>query len=135
MKFFKYFTYKELKYICQKLDKRRCYYRHPQEDFIEILGNETVNKLLDAGCIKYSPRITYPGTDIPWNGDYYRDCYEFCKKFKRVFNYLSSPFWLWFRIYVLHTYLFRIKWQSFRIWCGHHYDWQDYDGIYSLDEI
>ena len=81
MKFFKYFTYKELKDICQKLDKKGCYFRHPQEDFIEILGHETVNKLLDAGCIKYSPRITYPGTDIPWHDDYTNDVLDKLKGF------------------------------------------------------
>jgi len=134
MKFFKYFTYKELKDICLKLDENRCYYRHPQEDFIEVLGQDIVNKLIDARCIKDSPHITYPGTDIPWNGDYYKDCYEFSKKFKRVFNYLGSPFWLWFKIYILHIYWFKYKWQSFRIWCGHHYEWQDYEGL-ALDEI
>lgn len=133
MKFFKYFTYKELKDICLKLDKKHCNYRHPQEDFIEILGQETVDKLLDARCIKDSPQIILNG--VLWEGDYKRPCYEFCPKFKRAFNYLASPFWLWFRIYVLHTYWFRVKWQSFRIWCGHRYEWQDYSDIYNLDEI
>ena len=128
MKFFKYFTYSELKDICLKLEKKNCYYRHPQSDFIEILGHETVDKLINGKCIKDSPL-----SGKPW--DYTYPCYEFCPKFKKVFNYLSSPFWLWFRIYILHTYWFRLKWQSFRIWCGHHYDWQDYDDVYDLDMI
>ena len=127
MKLFKYFTYKELKEICNKLDDTRCHYRHPQSDFIKYLGNETVNKLISVNFLKDSLL-----SGMPW--DYSVPCYEFSNKFKIVFNYLTTPFWLWFKIYILRIYWFRHKWQAFRIWCGHHYDWQDYEGV-SLNEI
>jgi hypothetical protein len=135
MKFFKYFTYSEIKDICNKLDKKNCYFRHPQSDFINILGQETVGKLVETGCLKDSPHITYPGTNINWHGDYNEPCYEYGKWFRKLYNFITVPFWIWLKCYVFHFWWFRCKWQSFRIWCGHHYDWQDYNNIYSLDEI
>lgn len=124
MKLFKYFTYKELKDICQKLEKNGCYYRHPKSDFVKHLGKETVENLLKSKCIKNSKRL-----DAYWI-DYYEECYEYCNLFRKVYNYFTTPFWLWLKIYVLNVYWFVRKWQSFRIWCGHHYDWQDYDKLY-----
>ena len=58
MKFFKYFTYNELKDIYLKLEKDHCYFRHPKNDFVKTLGQETVDKLLETGCLKDSPRKT-----------------------------------------------------------------------------
>ena len=135
MKFFKYFTYSELKDIYLKLENDHCYFRHPKNDFIKSLGQETVNKLLETGCLKDSPRKTYPGTDIPWEGDFYDSCYEFGTLFRKLYNFVTVPFGLWLKCYVFQFWWFRCKWQSFRIWCGHHYDWQDYNDVYNLDEI
>lgn len=121
MKFFKHFSYSELKLTCELLDKKNCYYRQPQKHFIECLGDYLVNLLLDSGAIKESK-----STGEPW--DFKEDCYEFTEKFRRVYNFMSVPFWIWFKIYVLNFYWFKHKWEQFRIACGHHYAWQDYQG-------
>lgn len=121
MKFFKHCSYSELKLTCELLDKKNCYYRQPQKHFIECLGQYLVDLLLDGGAIKESK-----STGQPW--DFKEDCYEFTEKFRRVYNFMSVPFWIWFKIYVLNFYWFKHKWEQFRIACGHHYAWQDYQG-------
>ncbi len=126
MKFFKYFSYSELKLICKQLEKESCYYRAPKRRFTECFDKEAnkcplIENLVDGGCLKDSP-----STGQHW--DYNEDCYEFTKKFKRVYNFMTCPFWLWIKIYVLNFYWFKHKWQHIRIACGHHYDWQDYQG-------
>ena len=128
------FTFKEIKEICKKLEDKRCFYRHPQSDFIDILGQDVVNKLLEIGWIKNSDPKTYPGTNIRYLWDYSVPCYEYSNTFRRIYNYYTTPFWLWLKIDVLHLYWFVHKWQRFRIACGHHYDWQDYSGL-GLSEI
>ena len=129
MKLFKYFTWSEIKDICKKLDKKGCEFRHPKVDFVEAVGQDTVNKLYVLGFINDSKPL-----DAYWI-DYRQPCYEYGKLFCKIANYVNTPKWLWFKIYVLNVYWFVRKWHSFRIWCGHHYDWQEYYGIYSLDEI
>lgn len=127
MKLFKYFTYSEIKEISKKLENNSCYFRRPKEDFVKYLGQETVDKLVDIKFLKDSP-----SSGKSW--DYKRDCYEFTKKFRRVYNFMATPFWLWVKIYVLNFYWFEHKWQQLRITCGHHYDWQDYEGV-DLNDI
>ena len=122
MKLFKHFTYSEMKEICNKLEHEFCYFRHPQTDFINYLGKETVDKLIDINFLKDSP-----STEASW--DYKEDCYEFTKKFRRIFNFMTTPFWLWMKIYVFHWYIVKHFWYKLRIKCGHHYDWQDYEGV------
>lgn len=122
MKLFKYFTYSELKLACKLLEKKNCYFRNTQKRFNECLGEPLVNLLLKSGCIKESPT-----TGQSW--DYKEDCYEFTTKFRRVYNFMVTPFWLWVKIYVLNFYWFEHKWHQLRIACGHHYDWQDYEGV------
>lgn len=121
MKFFKYFSYSELKLVCELLEKKHCYFRNTQKRFNEDLGEYLVDLLLKGGCIKESPI-----TGQSW--DYKEDCYEFTKSFRRVYNFMTTPFWLWVKIYVLNFYWFEHKWQQLCIACGHHYDWQDYEG-------
>jgi len=122
MKLFKYFTYSELKLVCELLEKKSCYFRNTKKRFNECLGEPLVDLLLKGGCIKESPT-----TGQSW--DYTEDCYEFTKKFRRVYNFMATPFWLWVKIYVLNFYWFEHKWQQLRIVCGNHYDWQDYEGV------
>ena len=38
MKIFKEFSYKEAKEICKNLDDKNCYFRHPQQNFIDIFS-------------------------------------------------------------------------------------------------
>lgn len=124
MKFFKYFSYSELKYICKELESSHCYFRAPKSRFVECFKAKTyfvINRLVDGGCLKDSP-----STGMSW--DFKEDCYEFTKKFKKVYNFMTCPFWLWVKIYVLHFYWFKHRWEKLRIACGHHYDWQDYQG-------
>ena len=123
------FTFKKIKEICKKLNSKSCHYRHPQRDFIDILGWETVDKLLKIGWLKYSAPKTYPGTNIRCIWDYSVPCYEYSNTFRRIYNYYTTPFWLWLKIDVLHFYWFAHKWQRFRIACGHHYNWQEYSGL------
>lgn len=132
MKFFKYFSYSELKLICKLLKKESCYFRAPKRRFIECFGKEAnkyslIENLIDGGCLKESP-----STGQHW--DYKEDCYEFTKKFRRVYNFMTCPFCLWVKIYVLNFYWFKHKWEEIRIACGHHYEWQDYLGT-NIDDI
>ena len=117
MKLFKHFTYSEIKEISKKLESNSCYFRHP----------ETVDKLVEIGFLKDSP-----STCEHW--DYKEDCYEFTKKFRRIYNFIITPFWLWMKLYVFHWYIFKHFWYKLRIKCGHHYDWQDYEGV-DINEI
>ena len=123
MKLFKYFTWSEIKEICKKLDKKGCEFRHPKVDFVEAVGQDTVNKLYVLGFINDSKPL-----DAYWI-DYRQPCYEYGKMFRRIANYVNTSFWLWLKIYVLNLYWFVHKWQKLRIACGHHYDWQDYEGV------
>lgn len=122
------FTIKEIKEICNKLNKENCYFRCPQKDFIKILGQTNVDRLIKIGWLKNSPKLT----NI--KSDYSEPCYEFGMLFRRIFNYLTTPFSLWLKYYVFQFWRFKYKWYSFRIWCGHHYDWQDYEEV-SIDKI
>ena len=122
MKIFKHFTYSEVKDICNELEDKNCYFRHPKEDFEKYLGQETVSKLVEIGFLKDSP-----SSGKSW--DYKRDCYEYSKKFKTIYLFITLPFWVWFKYYVLYITWFKHKWYDFRIKCGHHYDWQDYEGV------
>ena len=127
MKLFKYFTYSEMKEICNKLENKFCYYRHPQSCFIRHLGKETVDKLIDIKYLKVSP-----STGASW--DYKEDCYEYTKKFKNISSFITLPFFIWFKIYILKFYRLKHIWQNIRIKCGHHYDWQDYNNV-DLNDI
>lgn len=123
------FTIKEIKEICNKLNKENCYFRHPQEDFIKILGQTDVDRLIKIGWLKNSPKLT----NI--KSDYYKPCYEFGMLFRRIFNYLTTPFWTWLSIYVFQFFMIKIYWQKFMIKVfNKHYDWQDYVGL-DLNEI
>ena len=121
MKIFKYFSYKEIKDICYKLNNNNCYYRHPQQNFVDTLGQDVVDKLVKMKYLKHSP-----STKSWW--DYTNDCYEYSNKFRRLFDFIVTPFWLWFKIYVMHIYTFKRMWQKLMIKFGKHYDWQDYQG-------
>ena len=98
MKLFKYFTWAEIKEICLKLEKSGCYYRHPKQDFIEILGQKTVDEMFLLGFIKNSPKLK-----AYWI-DYYHPCYEYGNFFRKIYNFVTTPFWLWFKIYFLQYY-------------------------------
>lgn len=127
MKIFKYFTYLEIKEISKKLYNNSCYFRHPKSDLVKYLGQETIDKLVEIGFLKDSP-----STGKHW--DYKEDCYEFTRKFKNIFSFIILPFWIWFKYNVLHIAFFKHIWQKIRIKCGHHYDWQDYEGV-DLNDI
>lgn len=128
MKFFKYFSWLELKEICNKLENKNCYFRHPQRDFIELLGEETVNKLVDGGCIKNSPL-----SDDPY--DYKVPCYEFCTLFRKLYNYIVTPFGLYLRVYVFQFWRVKVWGQRMMINVfNKHYDWQEYENV-DLDTL
>ena len=127
MKLFKYFNYSDIKEISKKLENNCCYFRHPKSDFVKYLDHETVDKLVEIGFLKDSPHIEFVQ-------DYSEDCYEFTKKFRRIYNFIITPFWLWMKLYVFHWHIVEHFWHKLRIKCGHHYDWQDYEDI-DLDEI
>ena len=88
MKLFKYFTWSEIKDICKKLDKKGCEFRHPKVDFIEAVGQDTVNKLYVLGFINDSKPL-----DAYWI-DYRQPCYEYGKMFRSIANYVNTPFWI-----------------------------------------
>ena len=121
--------YKEIKEICFKLEKNGCYFRHPKKDFINILGQETVDEMLRLGYLKDSPKLK-----AYWI-DYNDSCYEYGKLFRKMYNFIVNPKWLWFKVYVLQLWRVRIWWQKIHIACGYHYDWMNYSDVYSLDEI
>ena len=66
-----------MKEICNELEDKNCYFRHPKEDFVKYLDQETVDKLIEIGFLKNSP-----SSGKLW--DYKRDCYEYSKKFKNI---------------------------------------------------
>ena len=123
MKFYKYFIIKELKEVCNTLENNRCYYRHPKSDFFRYLGKDNVEKLLKLGFIKDSPKL-----EAYWI-DYHEPCYEYTKKFTMIYDWYTTPLKLYIKYYVLRYTWFIAKWHQFRIWCGHHYDWQDYTNV------
>lgn len=124
---FKYFTWSEIKEICIKLDNKNCYYRHPQNDFAKILGQETVDRLVAKGWLKFSPKI-------PDIHDYYYPCYEFNWMFRRVFNFIVNDKWSWFKYYVIQVGWWDNQWDKIKMKFGYRPTWKDYEGI-SLDEI
>jgi len=126
MKLFRYFTWSEIKDICKKLES--CEFRHPKEDFNKAIGELNVMKLVDIGFLKDSPKL-----EAYWI-DYYHPCYEYGKLFRSIANYVNTPFWLWVKIYVLQLWRVKCWWQRIRIACGHHYAWQEYEGV-DLSEI
>ena len=122
MKLHKYFSHKEMKEICNALNANMCYYRYPKSHFIKVLGEDTFNKLVEMKYLLDSPKLDYY-----W--DYKVPCCEFSTKFRRIFNWYTTPFKLYIKYYVFNYGWFKSKWQQFRILCCHHYDWQDYEGI------
>lgn len=122
MKLYKYFSHKEMKEICNALNDNMCYYRYPKSHFIKVLGEDIFNKLVEMKYLLDSPKLDYY-----W--DYKVPCCEYSIKFRRIFNWYTTPFKFYIKYYVFNYGWFKSKWQQFRIWCGHHYDWQDYEGI------
>ena len=120
-------TYSELKQICNKLENNNVYYRHPKSSFVKVLGEDTVQKLSKIKFLKDSPHIENVH-------DYNEDCFAYSSIFKLIFNFITTPFWLWIKIYVFQYYAVRRYWQKLRIKFGHHYTWQDYIES-DLDEI
>lgn len=121
MKLFKYFTWSEIKELCKNL--KGCEFRHPKEDFVRAIGQDTVNKLVEIGFIKNSkPLQAY------WI-DYRQPCYEYGKILRGIANYANTPFWLWLKVYVLQLWRIQHMWQRIRIACGHRYAWQEYEGV------
>lgn len=117
-----------LKEICIKLDNEHCYYRHPQKDFIRILGQETVDKLIAKGWLKFSPKIS----NIH---DYHDLCYEFNWVFRKVFNFIVNNKWSWFKYYVIQVGWWDYQWEKIKMKFGYRPTWKEYEGINSLDEI
>lgn len=127
-------NYKEFKNICQTLDSNHCYYRHPKKDFVKCLGQDVVNDIVRRGWLKDSPRRVNPATGQLWAGDYRDECYEFGNLFRRVYNFVVTPFGLWLRCYVFQFWRIGLWWKRLRIKMGHKYNFQAYDGV-NLDKI
>lgn len=106
MKLFKYFTWSEIKEICKKLDKKGCEFRHPKVDFVEAVGQDTVNKLYILGFIKDSKPL-----EQYWI-DYRQPCFEYGIWLRRISHFVTNSFWVWFKIYVIQFYT--IKWSIIR---------------------
>lgn len=88
--------------ICKKIRFNSCFCRHPKEDFVRALGEDTVKKLMDLGYLKLSAKR-------PEIHDYYQDeILQFSNKFRRIFDYHAWPLKSWLKINVLHYY--EIKW-------------------------
>ena len=65
----------------------------------------------------------------------YKEYWQFTEKGKRWRQWYTTPYWSWFKIFVLRTYWWEHKWQTFMIKVfNKHYTWQEYVGM-DLSEI
>lgn len=128
-----YFNFEVRENILNTDEKRGKYslmslvdYRGPKECYEKFYTKKQLDYLFEHGIIQeYIP--TGASWERPWlkKGDYY-EFTEYGKKL-RIWYASSLKDYLYYNVF--HLYRFKYWWQNFRIWCGHHYDWQDYIGL------
>jgi len=104
-------------------------FRAPVRNYKEFYTQEQIDYLWDHGMLEEYQKCGATW-ERPWMGEYW----EFTDKGKRWRIWYTTDLWTLIKIYVLRVYWFKYKWQKLCIKFGHHYDWQDYEGV-SLDEI
>lgn len=96
-------------------------YRGPKENYVKAYTTEQLDYLFTNGLLeKYEP--CGASWERPWMGEYW----QFTDKGKKLRIWYASTYWQYLYYHVFHLYNVRRWWQNFRIWCGHHYAWQDY---------
>ena len=104
-------------------------YRGPKENYIKAYTTEQLDYLFSHGLLE---KYEFCGEcwERPWMGEYW----QWTDKGKKLRIWYASTYWQYIYYDLLHLYKLKEWWTKFRIKCGHHYDWQDYEGL-SLDEI
>ena len=97
-------------------------WRNPDYVYYEFYTDEQIKYLFDNGLLQ-----VYKKTGANWERPH-NVYFEFTDRGRRLRIWYNSSLWYLFKAYVIKTWWWRHKWQDFRIACGHHYDWQDYEG-------
>ena len=103
-------------------------YRAPKDNYKESYTQDQIDYLFEHGILE-----EYVKTGANWESSY-KEYWQFTDKGKRLRNWYGTTIWNYIKIYILKKYWWKHKWQEFRIKCGHHYDWQDYEGL-DISEI
>ena len=104
-------------------------YRGPRENYEKAYTEDQISYLFSHGLLeKYEP--SGASWERPWMGEYW----QFTDKGKKLRIWYVSTYWEYLYYHVFHLYNIKYLWQKFRIKCGHHYDWQDYEGV-DISEI
>lgn len=98
-------------------------FRAPKENYIKSYTKEQLDYLFSNGYLE-----EYEKVGERWeNSD--ETYWQWTKSGKRWRIWYTNSMKTILKIYVFRLYWFRTKWERFRIACGHHYDWQDYEGM------
>lgn len=104
-------------------------YRGPRENYEKAYTKDQIGYLFYHGLLEeYIP--CGASWERPGMGEYW----QFTEKGKRLRIWYASTYWEYIYYHVFHLYNIKYWWQKFRIKCGHHYDWQDYENC-NLNEI
>lgn len=103
-------------------------FRAPVRNYKEFYTEDQIAYLWDHRMIE-----EYQKCGATWERPY-EEYWQFTDKGRRWRVWYTTPLWLIIKIYVLRVYWFKYKWQKLRIKFGHHYDWQDYEGL-DISEI
>jgi len=103
-------------------------FRAPVKNYAEFYTQEQIDYLWQHRMIE-----EYKKCGATWERGWV-NYWQFTDKGKCWRIWYTTDLWTLIKIYVLRVYWFKYKWQKLRIKFGHHYDWQDYEGV-SLGEI
>ena len=104
-------------------------YRGPKENYEKAYTKDQLEYLFSHGLLeKYEP--CGASWERPWMGEYW----QFTDKGKKLRIWYASTYWEYLYYHVFQLFRLKYWWQDIRIKCGHHYDWQDYEGL-DISEI
>ena len=98
-------------------------FRAPVRNYKEFYTEDQIAYLWYHGMLE-----EYQKCGATWERDW-EEYWQFTDKGRFWRTWYTTDLLTLIKIYVLRVYWFKYKWQKLRIKFGHHYDWQDYDGL------
>lgn len=103
-------------------------WRANKENYKQHYTPEQIEYLFQHGLLE-----EYRKTGASWERDWI-EYWQFTDKGKALREWYNRTSIWDYLYYKSHIFMLKYKWQALRIKMGHHYDWQDYEGV-NLDEI
>ena len=103
-------------------------WRADKENYKHHYTPEQIDYLLEHGLLEEYQKI-----GASWERDWC-EYWQFTDKGKALRKWYNRTSIWNYLYYKSHIFMLKYKWQALRIKMGHHYDWQEYEGI-DISEI